>query len=58
MFWGRGVEALGGELARVLNDEAFAERLRQGALARAEAVFSEKAVLPQIEALYRSVSEP
>ena len=55
---GTGVEALGQELVRVLTDEAFAERLRQGALARAEAVFSEKAVLPRIEALYRSVSEP
>ena len=54
---GTGVEALGQELARVLTDEALAERLRKGALARAQAVFSEKAVLPQIEALYRSVSE-
>jgi glycosyltransferase involved in cell wall biosynthesis len=52
-----GVDALGQELARVLTDEALAARLRQGALARAEAVFSEKAVLPQIEALYRGVTE-
>jgi glycosyltransferase involved in cell wall biosynthesis len=54
---GTSVDALGQELSRVLTDETFAARLRRGARAHAEAVFSEKVILPRVEALYRSVSE-
>jgi glycosyltransferase involved in cell wall biosynthesis len=52
----RGVAGLGLALSRVLEDAALARRLREGALARARERFSEDVVLPQMEALYRSVS--
>ncbi len=53
----RGPLELGRALRRVLDDPAMARRLREGARRRAEAVFSEKVVLPRVEALYRSVAE-
>jgi glycosyltransferase involved in cell wall biosynthesis len=54
---GRGVDELGRALRRVLDDPSLARRLREGARRRADAVFSEKVVLPRVEALYRSVAE-
>jgi glycosyltransferase involved in cell wall biosynthesis len=53
----RGVSELGEALRRVLDDEALARRLREGARRRAEALFAEDVVLPRVEALYRSVAE-
>jgi glycosyltransferase involved in cell wall biosynthesis len=54
---GRGVAELGRALRRVLDDSSLARRLREGARRRAVSVFSENAVIPQVEALYRSVAE-
>lgn len=54
---GRGVDELGRALRRVLDDPTLARRLREGARRRAESAFSEDAVFPRVEALYRSVSE-
>lgn len=53
---GRGVDELGRALRRVLDEPSLARRLREGARRRAESVFSEDAVLPRVEALYRSVA--
>jgi glycosyltransferase involved in cell wall biosynthesis len=53
----RGVSELGEALRRVLDDEALARRLREGARRRAAALFAEDVVLPRVEALYRSVAE-
>jgi glycosyltransferase involved in cell wall biosynthesis len=55
---GRGEAGLGSALARVLSDDALARRLREGARKRAASVFSEAAVLPRVESLYRSVAGP
>lgn len=55
---GRNVEELGRALGRILEDEALAKRLRDGARAHARTVFSEEAVLPRIESLYRRVAGP
>jgi len=49
---GRGVDELGAALGRVLSDDELARRLREGARARAEKCFSEKAVLPKLETVY------
>jgi glycosyltransferase involved in cell wall biosynthesis len=54
---GRGVDELGRALRRVVDDPALARRLREGARRRAQSVFSEDAVVPRVEALYRSVAE-
>jgi glycosyltransferase involved in cell wall biosynthesis len=54
---GRGIEELGRALRRVLDDPVLAGRLREGARLRADAVFSEEAVMPRIESLYRSVAK-
>lgn len=54
---GRGVEELARALRRVLDDPTLARGLRDGARRRAETVFSEGAVFPRVEALYRSVAE-
>jgi glycosyltransferase involved in cell wall biosynthesis len=53
---GRGVFELGRALARVLGDETLAHRLREGALLRARACFSDDVVLPKVEEIYRDVS--
>lgn len=53
---GNNIRELGRALARVLGDEVLANELRKGARARAEAVFSEDGVLPQIESLYHRAS--
>jgi glycogen(starch) synthase len=53
---GRTVPELGRALARVLEDDSLAERLRRGARARAQACFSADVVLPRVEALYRKVA--
>jgi hypothetical protein len=52
----RGAPELGRALRRVLDDEALARRLREGARERAAALFSEDVVLPRVEALYRRVA--
>jgi glycosyltransferase involved in cell wall biosynthesis len=54
---GKGDEDLGRALRRVLEDRDLARRLREGARRRARTVFSEDAVLPAIERLYRSVAD-
>ncbi len=46
--------SLAAELKRIVDDRALSERLRQGARDRARAVFSESAVVPQLEALYQA----
>ncbi|MGH9321038.1 MAG: glycosyltransferase family 4 protein [Vicinamibacteria bacterium] len=53
----RGEAELGRALARVVEDKVLAERLRKGALLRADKVFSREVVLPQVEALYRGILE-
>ncbi len=53
---GDTTEAISQSLRRVLADDVFAERLRVGARARADTVFSENVVLPRLEALYRDVA--
>jgi glycosyltransferase involved in cell wall biosynthesis len=53
----RGDEDLGRALVRVLEDSDLAHRLREGARRRARTLFSEEAVLPAIESLYRSVAD-
>jgi glycogen synthase len=53
---GRGVEEIGRALRRVLDDPLLTRRLREGARRRAESVFSEQAVLPEVETLYRSIT--
>jgi glycosyltransferase involved in cell wall biosynthesis len=55
---GRGAEELGRALRRVLDDSVLSGRLREGARLRADSVFSEEAVMPRIESLYRSVAKP
>lgn len=55
---GRGPGELGAALARVLSDDALAERLRRGAKARAARYFSESAVLPKLETVYRKAVTP
>jgi glycogen synthase len=53
---GRNVEEMARALARVVDDEALASKLRGGARERARSVFSEDAVVPRIESLYRGVA--
>lgn len=53
---GRGVSELAAALRRALSDDALSDRLRAGARARARSQFATSAVLPQVEALYRSVT--
>jgi glycogen(starch) synthase len=53
---GKNEAELGRALARVLEDDALASRLREGARARAEREFSESRVVPRIEALYEEVA--
>jgi glycosyltransferase involved in cell wall biosynthesis len=53
----RGAEELGRALRRVLDDPSLARRLRYGARHRALSAFSEEAVFPRFESLYRSVAE-
>jgi glycosyltransferase involved in cell wall biosynthesis len=54
---GRSVEELGRAVRRVLDDPSLALRLREGARRRADAAFSERVVVPRLEALYRSVAD-
>jgi glycosyltransferase involved in cell wall biosynthesis len=54
---GRSVEELGRAVRRVLGDPSLTLRLREGARRRADAAFSERIVVPRLEALYRSVAE-
>lgn len=53
---GRGADELGAALRRALSDDELARRLREGARARAETHFSESAVLPRLEAVYRKAA--
>jgi glycosyltransferase involved in cell wall biosynthesis len=53
---GRSIEELGDTLRRVVEEDGLSTRLRQGALERAEEVFSKDVVLPRYEALYERVT--
>ncbi len=55
---GRNEAELGRALAQVLEDDALAARLRDGARARAESEFSEARVIPKVVALYEEVTRP
>ena len=55
---GRNEAELGRALARVVEDDALAARLRDGARARAESEFSEARVIPKIVTLYEEVTRP
>jgi glycosyltransferase involved in cell wall biosynthesis len=52
---GSSVEEMGIQLRRACHDQALAGRLREGARRRAVEVFSDRAVLPRVESLYREV---
>jgi glycosyltransferase involved in cell wall biosynthesis len=52
---GSSVEEMGIQLRRACQDEALAGRLREAARRRAVEVFSDRAVLPRMESLYREV---
>ena len=53
---GRDVHELASALRRALSDDSLSGQLRAGAEARARAHFAIEAVLPRVEALYRSVT--
>jgi glycogen synthase len=53
---GRNVEELGSALSKILADDGLARSLREGAAARARTVFSEEAILPRVESIYRRVA--
>jgi glycosyltransferase involved in cell wall biosynthesis len=53
---GQTVEELGVALRRVIEENGLATRLRQGALERAEKVFSKDVVIPRYEELYERVA--
>jgi glycosyltransferase involved in cell wall biosynthesis len=54
---GQGVEALGSALARVLEEDGLAARLRQGARRRAKEHFSAEVVLPRVEDVYERLAK-